>query len=331
MSVTGQAAVSASQVRWLVEQACRAPSVHNSQPWRFGYATDRLELWADSARTMTASDPDGRELTLSCGAALYNLRLAAGKIGVAAGVTLLPDLTAPRLLARIALREGTPADADLRRQYAALIRRHTHRGRFSDKPLAADLAVYLQRCADVEGATLMYVNQPGQRRRVVQLAGEAEHELATNPYVRAEVARWSPEPGTPRRDGVPATAYPARPRMVSDDLPARDFDQGRGHGLAATDDSPPGVIAVLTTERDTKRDWLIAGQAMERALIRAAQDWAFAALDSQLVEVASVRSELRRTLGISGYPQIVMRLGYATTAAATPRRPVGEVLDLTTT
>jgi nitroreductase len=319
--------LSLTEVRWLVEQAGRAPSVHNSQPWRFTYG-DSLDLWAETSRGMTASDPEGRELVLSCGAALYNLRVAARKIGFDAAVELLPDSAQPRLLARVSLREGKPADAMERREYAALTRRHTHRGGFDDKPLASDLAVYLQRAADVEGAMLIYVHQPGQRRRILQLAATAERELAANPRVQEEIAAWTPQPGAARRDGVPATAYPPRPRMHADDLPARDFDQGRGYGQAETDMSPPGVIAVIATEGDTQRDWLVAGQGMERALIRAAENWVFAALDSQLVELASTRSELRRALGISGHPQIVMRFGYAANAPATPRRPVDEVLDL---
>lgn len=315
------------QTRWIVEQACRAPSIHNSQPWRFGYADGVFRLWADTSRGLTATDPDGRELVLSCGAALYNLRLAARKLGFDPATQTLPDPAEPRLLAEVTMTEGKPADVEERRRYAALTRRHTHRGGFDGRPLAPELAVHLQRAAMAEGAALAYVHQPGQRRAVLALARSAECELAADERVQAELTDWTPKPGTGRRDGVPATAYPARPRLVADDLPARDFDQGRGYGRAAPDRSPPGSIAVLTTEHDDERDWLRAGQALEAVLVRAAQDWAFAALDSQLVEVPSLRSQLRRELATSGYPQLILRFGYAGDAPLTPRRGAGEVLD----
>src|SRR5581483_10025181 len=142
--------LSLNDVRWAVTQAGRAPSIHNTQPWRFRWDGSAFELRADTTRGLTVSDPDGRELVLSCGAALYNLRLALAKLGHRAIVTPLPDRTDPRLLARVEVAPSVPADAATRLTFAALLRRHTHRGAFDDRPLAPDLAVALQRAADEE-------------------------------------------------------------------------------------------------------------------------------------------------------------------------------------
>src|SRR5690348_9036607 len=118
---------------WAVEQACLAPSVHNTQPWRFGWNGDVFELRADTTRGLTAGDPDGRELVISCGAALLNLRLALRKLGYEARVDPLPDVDDPGVLARVAPQESAPADPVERRAYAAMLRRHTHRGAFEDR------------------------------------------------------------------------------------------------------------------------------------------------------------------------------------------------------
>lgn len=328
MNGTLDTPLSAADARWVIEQACRAPSIHNTQPWRFGWDGRRFELLADTRRGLTASDPDGRELVLSCGAALYNLRLALRKVGYLGTVSLLPDPKQPRVLARVEVHESKPADAAERRAYAGLTRRHTHRGAFDDRPLAPQLAVMLQRAAEEERAELVYVNDPGQRRRVLHLARAAERELNGDDAVRAEILEWTPAPGTARRDGVPTTAYAAEIVTLPDDLPPRDFDQGRGFGAIVNDDGqPPGAIAVLTTERDLEVDWLQAGQALEHVLVTAAEQWAFASIHSQVIEVPDTRSELRRELCISGYPQILLRFGHAPQAALTPRRPVGEVLE----
>src|SRR5947208_16648168 len=109
--------LSLDEARWAVEQACRAPSIHNTQPWRFRWDGTGFELRADTVRGLTASDPDGRELVLSCGAALYNLRLALCKLGYSAVVKPLPDRRNPRFLARVDVAESGPADPDTRPAY----------------------------------------------------------------------------------------------------------------------------------------------------------------------------------------------------------------------
>jgi nitroreductase len=322
------ALLSPSDVRWLVAQATRAPSIHNTQPWRFRWDGHAFELRADTVRGLGAADPEGRELVLSCGSALFNLRLALAKLGLDAEVTLLPRGGEPRLFARVAVRPGTPADAGTRRMYAAMTRRHTHRGVFEDRPLSAELAVHLQQAAEEEGASLLYVHDPGQRHRVLHLARAAERQLAADERVRAEVAEWTPPPMSDRRDGIPASAYAREPSSLVDDLPARDFDLGRGFGQAESVEHPPGGLAVLLTVRDLEVDWLQAGQALERVLVTAAERSAFAAMHSQVIEVPNLRDELRRELCTAFYPQILLRFGYSADVQLTPRRPVDDVLEL---
>lgn len=317
-----------SDVRWVVAQAARAPSIHNTQPWRFRWDGRAFELRADTQRGLNAADPEGRELVLSCGAALFNLRLALRKLGFTSSLRLLPSTDDPRLLARVTVEPGLPADVRTRRMYAALTRRHTHRGIFEDRPLSAELAVQLQRAAEDENASLLYVHDPGQRHRVLHLARSAERELAADDRVREEVAAWTPPPASPRRDGIPATAYAHEPSTLADDLPPRDFDLDRGYGQVDSGEQPAGGLAVLLTPRDLEVDWLQAGQALEHVLVTAAERFAFAAMHSQVIEVPNLRDELRRELCTAGYPQILLRFGYAADVVVTPRRPVDDVLEL---
>lgn len=317
-----------TDARWVVEQACRAPSVHNTQPWQFTFDGHRFELYADTARGLTAADPDGRELVLSCGAALYNLRVALRKLGYRGIVTLLPNRSQPRLLASVEVAESSPAGAAERRAYAALTRRHTHRGPFDDRVLTAEMTALLHQAATEEGGHLIYIYDPGQRRRVLQLARAAQRAQAADERVAAELATWTPSPGSARRDGVPASAYSVDPRLSPDDLPPRDFDQLRGFGGLAPHDPAPGVLAVLASATDVQQDWLRAGQALERVLLAAAEQWAFAALHSAVTEVPNLRAELRRELCTSAHPQLLLRFGYSADATITPRRPVDDVLRL---
>src|SRR5580700_7596454 len=114
-----------------VAMAARAPSVHNTQPWRFHIAGEVIELHADPDRLLTQIDPAGRELTISCGAALFGLRLGLRQLGYLPAVELWPDPAQPWLVAR-AWPEGPAAlnavEAEL---LAAVPHRHTHRGPFT--------------------------------------------------------------------------------------------------------------------------------------------------------------------------------------------------------
>ena len=317
-----------SDLTWLVEHASRAPSIHNTQPWQFTWDGAAFNLYADTTRGLTVSDPTGRELAISCGAALFNLRLALRRRGFAGSVSLLPDSGDSRLMARVTVRRTEPATFDERQRFRAMVLRHTHRGGFEDRPIPAELQVLLHRAVESEDAQLVYVNGPGQRHKVLQLAHEAAAELDANEHARIEVEEWTPARDSRRRDGVPATAYPARPALYADELAARDFDLGRGVGTALESGFSAGLIGVLVTPDDDERAWLVAGQALEHALIDAAQHWVFAAIHSQLCEVPPLRGELRRELGTAGHPQILLRFGYAHAAPATPRRPASEVLTV---
>jgi hypothetical protein len=327
MAVQRETLLDRADVTWVVAQAARAPSVHNTQPWRFEWDGARFTLTPDTSRALRVNDPEGRELVISCGAALYNLRLALRKLGLMSRVESLPR-SHPGTLAVVEVLPGTPADADERRLFAALGRRHTHRSTFSDRALAPELAVRMQEAATDEGAQLVYVSDPGQRRRILHLARTAERFLSGDPEAQDEVRAWTAPPGSPRRDGVPASAYHREAEAPADALAARDFDLGREWGEIDGPPTPPGPVAVLATAGDTTISWLAAGQALEHLLVVAAERSAYAALHSQVVEVPHLRSEIQRELCTSAVPQLLLRFGYADDAVTTPRRPVDEVLEI---
>lgn len=319
-----------SDVSWVVAQATRAPSVHNTQPWRFRWDLDgcAFDVMADRSRGLEVSDPHGRELTISCGAALVNLELALRQLGCACSVEPFPDAAAPDLLARVRVVEGDAASDTDRAMFAALSRRHTHRGRFTDRLIVPELAVRLQQAAWGYGCELHYVHDPGSLASVLHLARAAERLGAFDDEVREETRAWTPSPQSNRRDGVPARAYSQGPPAAGpDDLPGRDFDVERGFGSGEPSHQPGGPVAVLMTEQDGPRDWLRAGQALESVLLTAAAEWVFAAIHSRLTEITHLRTELQRELATADHPQLLLRFGYADTAPTTPRRSPEEITD----
>jgi hypothetical protein len=321
----------------LVTSAARAPSLHNTQPWRFRLDEDCVELRADPGRHLRHTDPDGREMLISCGAALYGLRLGMRQLGWQPVTEMLPDPAQPNLLARV--RPGRPErpSREERDLTAAVPHRHTHRGPFAPGGVPGRLLADLVRDAAAEGATLVLVNSPGTVHGLARLTSWGAPARRAAPGKQAEASAWSRPPGSTERDGIPAGARPGPGREVParaprpaagqpahERLPGRDFGQPgdlpRGGAL-------PFATAVLVTRGDTAADWLRAGQALYRLLLRSAGRWVFAALHTEPLESEGLRTAIRDYLGLDGMPQMLLQLGRANVAAPTPRRPAAEIID----
>jgi hypothetical protein len=329
-SAAGHAHVLAENARYLIATAGRAPSVHNSQPWQFLVTPQAVELWSDPQRKLR-TDPIGREMMISCGAALFGLRLAVRSLGYQPVTELLPDGAQLRLLARVAIGSAAPMSPLERQMLNAVPHRHTHRGPFSGGPLPAGLLAGLQHDALAEGAELAFIANGLPYERLARIVADAARRGDRDPRARAEVRRWTRDTESTARDGVPAASLAAGPpgRVPHGKLRQRDFDLGRGlarlPGQAAGDEAPSLATAVLLTPGDRRADWLRAGQALQRLLLHAAANWVFASLHTQPMEDPVARDLIRDTLCLHGNPQLLLQLGRADTAASTPRRPPGEV------
>jgi nitroreductase len=315
----------ARQARYLAGVARRAPSLHNTQPWRFIVRGDAIELQADASRQLSM-DPDGREMLISCGAALYGLRLGVRSLGYLPEVEILPGPAGQEPLARVRLGLAAPMTADERKMLVAVPHRHTHRGPFEAGPLPAGLLARLRDDARAEGAVLTEIEPGPAMRKLTAVVAAAGRRQDRDPRSRGETTRWSHGVTSPARDGVPAHAFPAEPARTPARLPQRDFDLGRGLGLAAVGGPPPPVIAALFTPGDSERDWLQAGQALYRLLLRAAAEWVFALLNTQPLENPLTRALIKEGLELPGAPQMLLALGVSRIAHATTRRPAADLI-----
>jgi hypothetical protein len=318
--------IPADRADYLIATAARAPSVHNTQPWRFRVGEYAIELHADVGRKLRV-DPLGREMLISCGAALFGLRLAVRSIGYQPVVELLPDRGQLRLLARVKLGAAEPITAKERRMLEALPHRHTHRGPFAPGPLPAGLVPGLQHDALAEGAELVLIDQAIAYQKLAGITEVVSHRQDLDPVAQAEVRRWSRDVDDPAHDGVPAHAFPASTGHGPGQLPQRDFDLGRGLGLLPAGGPPPAATAVLITRGDGRADWLRAGQALHRLLAHAAGSWVFASLYTQPLEADAIRALIRERLALHGAPQMLLQLGLAHTAHATARRPPTDLIE----
>src|SRR5258708_22766663 len=192
-------------------------------------------------------------MLISCGAALFGLRLAARSLGYQPVVELLPDPARLRLLARVRLSAGAPLTDTERRMLEAVPHRHTHRGPFADGPVPDGLLAALQHDARAEGATLARVQPSITYQELADIVSAVSGRQDLDPVARAEVRRWSRAMGSTARDGVPAQAFPATAGPAGRQrgwLRQRDFDLGRELGMLTTGGPPAPATPLLATPPD---------------------------------------------------------------------------------
>jgi len=316
------------QLRFLVGYAILAPSTHNTQPWRFVVTADRIELWSDPSRLLPQIDPEQRQLFMSCGAALMNLRLAIRRFGHTERVQSLPDSRYPDLIASVSPGEAAPPVARDVALFDAIIQRRTNRDPFLDRPIGQALANEIMAEAAGQQAWMVRLD-PHAKLEVAYAIAEADRRQFGDAAYRDELSHWLVPRGSGRRDGIPmvkkdvATTLP----LVAP-IAVRHLDRGdivATHEAALTTHAP--MLAVLGTELDEPLAWLWAGQALEAVFLRATSHGVAMSFLNQVVEDAEMRDVIADASNHSGVPQLVLRFGYGPPQLATPRRPLADVLS----
>jgi hypothetical protein len=257
---------------------------------------------------------------IACGAALFNLRLAVMAAGRDPVVRLLPEARRPLLLATLRLagayRAG-PAEEEL---CAAIPARHTNRQPFSNRPVPPGVLAELVAAAAMEGAVL-HLPDHAETLRLLRLAADAERDLLAESGYREELARWAG--GQREDDGIPDSAL--GPRDPFGHTPVREFTPGRPNLPSYSWFEETPQLAVLSTPRSTRMDWLRAGQAMERVLLTATTRGIAASPLTQPLETKDAWL-VRDPRAGTEQPQMILRLGYGLPIPPAPRRPVSHIL-----
>ncbi|HEX6967985.1 MAG TPA: nitroreductase [Micromonosporaceae bacterium] len=302
-----------------------APSVHNTQPWRWRVRPGRLDLFADRTRQLRAVDPESRLLMISCGTALHHARVALAAAGWASEVDRLPDPDDPDLLATLRGSGRTVADAEVMQLVEAMPVRHTDRRPVSDRPVPAEALARIE--GSVAGLARLHVLTADQVLELAAVAARAASLQAHDPEIRAELDYWTTR-AAGNGTGLPPEVLPTEFPQTT--VPGRDFGRpgtlpvGPGHDRAAS-------YALLFGDGDDPVDWLIAGEALSAAWLTATVLGVSVLPLSGAVEVASTRQALRRIIAGLGYPYLVLRLGIPDPdhpgPPRTPRLPAEQLVD----
>jgi nitroreductase len=321
----------------VVGAAVKAPSIHNTQPWRFTASPEQVELHFDRERALPVLDPSGRQQVISCGIAIEFVVVALAARGLAADVDLLPDGDAPDHLATARVSGAHDTTADDRSLGEAIDRRHTVRAPFLPRAVPGDLVDALEVEAARFDTWCKPITRSEEEIATVFLISRAEEIEQGDPAYLAELESWlRTDPGAV--DGVPVEAVPSGdPHARPSNWLIRDFVAGQRESrefLPAGDPDalPPDVerpaVLLMGTTGDDRTAWLQAGRAPARVLLRATAAGVAASPLTQALDWPDTRTRLQRRLSLVGHPQFLLRMGYPAGEAGTVsgRRPVEDVL-----
>jgi hypothetical protein len=313
-------------LRQFVQVACRAPSVHNTQPWKWRTDGTRIELRADRERQLPFSDPLGRNLMISCGAALHHLQVAAAALGRVPSVSRFPDPDDADLLAAVDLADTAPPTPETLEDLGALERRRTDRRRFTSWPVPEERLEHLANIAERWGARVLPLTGVAARAIVERLVDRAMLVQSQDARVVEEQRRWV---GHSVEDGVPQTSLP--PQVHAGER--RDRFSRRAEVVEGRKpvESSDGVLAICTST-DGPAAWLDAGETLSALWLRATREGFSLVPLSQVIEVEETRAHLRTSVFYDmAQPQLLVRVGWQEVTRPelprSPRRPLEAVVD----
>jgi hypothetical protein len=309
------------QLRFLVQYAILAPSSHNAQPWQFRITAEGVEVLPDFSRRLPVVDPLDRELWLSIGAAITNLRVAAAHFGF--NTTVL--YSAETIL--VTFVETCASDEELRAFFSAIKRRHTNRNTFWQELLDPEAVEHICDLTDAYPETLRLI-LPHHNTRAAELVAFAEREQMSEQEYRDELAAWMRANDTDTGDGLTAdTLGFSGPFSGATEWVVRNLDVGplqasRDRHLIET---APVLVAVAA--EDDRLSLVRAGEALERLLLRITLDGLNYSFFNSPIEVLNLRERVWSLAGSKRPPQLLLRIGRARTETRPmPRRPVEAVV-----
>lgn len=319
--------VDTGTIKDVIRAACRAPSLHNIQPWLWVVETDELKLFLDHSRVLP-TDHAGREAVIGCGAALDHLRVAMAAAGLHANVDRFPDPNNPDHLASIQFDKMSYVTDGHRRLAGAIWVRRSDRLPLASAPnweafeplLRArinDYAVHLDVLPDRSRPRLAYASQFAESLRLYDALYHAELHRWTTPFEASTGIPYGSLPSASEGNRVdvgrtfPAPHHPDRRVQILQDQ---------------------STIVVLSTTSDSRADALITGEALSALLLECTIAGLATCPLTHITELEVTRDIVKAVVGHRTVPQVLVRIGRAPATeeplSRTRRRPLADVLSI---
>lgn len=289
---------SGSEVGVLARAVSHAPSVHDTQPWALEAHAEEAELYERFEAALPRHDPSGRDRTISCGAALTNLELAVRALGWETEVSLFPESVRPDLVARVRAAGRKETAATEVERYAAIFRRHSYREPFSLHPVSRSMLRELAAVPDQPDVRVRVIDPRTESSTLAELFDYAAGVLRADRAYQRELAMWTRGPSD---STLPWGGLVRSDTRVPDTVTLTERLMREG------------ILVVLTTD-DSRRDHLLAGVVIQQIWLDAITRGLVASMLTQPLQLREVRARLIGRLGLSGYPQLFLRVGSPVTA-----------------
>ncbi len=313
------------QIEFLLRYAVLAPSSHNQQPWSFQITQEGVAVFADSRRRLPIIDPDDRELTLSIGAAIANLRVAAAHFGFESTLQL-PASAEGGAVATLTLRETSGPDEKLRSLFRAIKRRHTNRTPFNDESIEPEALATLLDVVEDYPQTFHLVFRQDQRR-AADLIAFADQLLMADDAYRCELAGCV-HPADRSDDGLAADTLgiPA-PLAFAAPFVIRHFDVGNLQAHHDRELTMSATALLVVSAEDDPISLLRAGEALEYLLLTITKVGLEYSFLNAPIQRADLRDRIRILTGATRPSQLIVRIGHGPPmTSSSPRRPLAAVL-----
>lgn len=318
--------ISSANFEFLVAQAVKAPSGHNTQPWKFRQNESAVEIYPDFDRRLPVVDPDDRELFVSLGCAAENLCLAAQTNGYKAAVSVGDKGV-------IAVSLAEKADVKPNSLFNQIDARQTNRSVYTGEEIALDALKKLQSIRSEKGISVhYYVRQTKQFNDIEQYVLQGNTRQMQNEAFKAELKSWmrfNKKHQDQTLDGLSYAVFgaPNVPRWMAEPIMSMAINAKTQNKADRDKIASASHLVLFTTRENSRREWVDLGRTLQRFLLTATELGIAHAYLNQPNEEAEIASEMARTLGLDGeYPTILLRIGYGKQQAYSKRRPIGDVI-----
>ena len=319
------------QFVFLLHFATRAPSTHNTQPWKFRVSMDGVEVFADYTRRMPVADPGGREMLMSIGAAVMNLRVAAAHFGYLCDVVYNHSGSSEEPLASVRLTPGvvqSPEALHLASLFGCITRRHADRHPFLLSRIPSEVLERVSGLAEGTEVIVVSSTEGNRNGRIAEVVSRGDEQLMGDANYRRNISAWLHAHASSHVDGLPAQAFGFDGKLVMiAPWAGRVIDIGK---IRAAHDKnlcleAPGLIALCSD--DGVPQYVAVGELLERMLLVLTGEGLHTSYLNLPIQVPAVRMQLQQILGAAAPVQLLLRVGYSLSEPIqTARRPLEDVL-----
>lgn len=314
------------QIQDLVRMATLAANGHNTQPWKFRLADQRISLLPDLTRRTEVVDPDDHHLYVGLGCAAENLVIAAAATGRAAEVAI--DTSGePRIDIDLSWAPAAPGAL-----YEAIPVRQSTRSLYDGQPISVQDMALLEAAAREDGVSVLFFTEPADRDAIADFVIAGNSAQMDDPAFVQELLDWlrfTPDRAVDMGDGLfsACSGNPVVPDWIGSRMFRAFFTKDTENQKYADQIRSSTGVAVFVGDKDDAEHWMKVGRSFERFALQATALGIRNAHINQPIEDLTLRPAFADWIGMTGTrPDLVIRFGRAPLMPMSLRRPVSVVL-----